>query len=214
MGFPFALAVGAVTFLLGVIWGGPLIEVLRRFGVGKLIRSELGERQQRKVGTPTMGGLLIIVSVVVLTAGLNIANVVRQVSGASILLPTAVLLGFGVLGAIDDREGIQRSRGPVGEGLSGRVKFAAQVVLAVIVSVFISTYEGGRFLRQIRSTFRWSPCPYRSARSSSSRSAPFSSSRRPTRSISPMVLTDWQALFRPALSWPTASSPSCRTRFT
>ena len=49
MGFPFALTVGAVTFLLGVIWGGPLIEVLRRFGVGKLIRSELGERQQRKV---------------------------------------------------------------------------------------------------------------------------------------------------------------------
>ena len=143
MGFPFALTVGAVTFLLGVIWGGPLIEVLRRLGVGKLIRSELGERQQRKVGTPTMGGLLIIVSVVVLTAGLNIANVVRQVSGASILLPAAVLLGFGVLGAIDDREGIQRSRGPVGEGLSGRVKFAAQVVLAVIVSVFISTYEGG-----------------------------------------------------------------------
>ena len=143
MGLPFALTIGAVTFLLGVIWGGPLIVVLRRLGVGKLIRAELGERQQRKVGTPTMGGVLIIVSVVLLTLGLNVANVVRQVSGLSILLPAAVLLGYGVLGAIDDRAGIQRSRGPVGEGLPGRVKFAAQVVMAVIVSVFISQFDSG-----------------------------------------------------------------------
>lgn len=143
MEFPFALTVGAVTFLLGVIWGGPLVEVLRRLGAGKLIRAELGERQQRKVGTPTMGGALIIVSVVLLTAGLNLAGVVRQVSGPSILLPAAVLLGFGVLGAIDDRESIQRSSGPVGEGLSGRVKFTAQVVLALAVAVFISRFDSG-----------------------------------------------------------------------
>ncbi len=143
MGFPFALTVGALTFLLGVIWGGPLIVVLRRLGIGKLIRAELGERQQRKVGTPTMGGILIIVSVVLVTTGLNLASVVREITGPSILLPAAVLLAFGVLGAIDDREGIQRSRGPVGEGLPGRVKFAAQVFLALLVAVFISSFEGG-----------------------------------------------------------------------
>jgi len=42
MGLPFALAVGSITFLLGVIWGGPLIELLRRLGIGKQIRAELG----------------------------------------------------------------------------------------------------------------------------------------------------------------------------
>lgn len=143
MGLPFALTVGAITFLLGVIWGGPLIELLRKLGIGKLIRAELGERQQRKVGTPTMGGVLIIASVVILTTGLNLASVVRQVSGRSILLPMFVLLAFGILGAIDDHQGILRSRGPLGEGLSGRVKFAAQVIMALGVAVFISTWEGG-----------------------------------------------------------------------
>src|SRR5690606_6242050 len=60
-----------------------------------------------------------------------------------ILVPMFTLVGFGLLGAIDDWEGIQRSRGPIGEGLSGRVKFAAQVVLALITSAIISLYDGG-----------------------------------------------------------------------
>lgn len=143
MGLPFALTVGALAFLLGVIWGGPFVEILRRLNIGKLIRAELSDQQQKKVGTPTMGGILIILPVVLISLGLNIASVVRRVSGPSILVPMFVLVGFGILGAIDDREGIQRSRGPIGEGLSGRVKFAAQVVLATIVAVIISLYDGG-----------------------------------------------------------------------
>lgn len=143
MGLPFALTVGGVAFLLGVIWGGPFVEILRRLGVGKQIRVELSEHQQKKVGTPTMGGIMIILPVVLITLGLNIVNVIRTVTGPSILLPLFVLVSFGILGAIDDWEGIQLSRGPRGEGISGRVKLAAQVVLAAIVAVVISQYEGG-----------------------------------------------------------------------
>jgi len=150
MGLPFALTVGAIAFLLGVIWGGPFVEILRRLKIGKLIRAELSEQQQRKVGTPTMGGILIILPAVLLTLGLNLASVVRRVSGPSILVPMFVLVGFGVLGAIDDWEGIRRSRGPIGEGLPGRVKFAAQLGLATIAAVVISLYDGGfSFANQI-----------------------------------------------------------------
>jgi len=143
MGLPFALTVGAVAFLLGLIWGAPFIEILRRLRVGKQIRDVLQKRHEAKIGTPTMGGILIILPVVVMVMGLNIATLVRRVTGPSILVPMFVLVGFGLLGAIDDWEGIQRSRGPVGEGLSGRVKFAAQVVLATITAVIISLYDGG-----------------------------------------------------------------------
>lgn len=38
---PLALTVGGVTFLLGVIWGGPFVEILHRFNIGKQIRAEL-----------------------------------------------------------------------------------------------------------------------------------------------------------------------------
>jgi phospho-N-acetylmuramoyl-pentapeptide-transferase len=143
MGLPFALTVGAVAFLLSVIWGGPFVEVLRRLRVGKQIRVELSAVHQKKIGTPTMGGLLIVLPVMLLTLGLNIASVIREVSGPSILLPMFVLVGFAVLGAVDDWEGIQLSRGPHGEGLSGRVKFAGQIVLATIAAVIISLFEGG-----------------------------------------------------------------------
>ncbi|GIL14109.1 MAG: phospho-N-acetylmuramoyl-pentapeptide-transferase [Chloroflexota bacterium] len=146
-GLPFALTVGAVAFLLGVIWGGPFVEILRRLKIGKQIRVELSEGHQKKVGTPTMGGILIILPVVLMALTLNIVAVVRpndQITGTSILLPLFVLISFSLLGMIDDWEGIARSRGrPRGQGLSGRVKFAAQVGLATLVASVISLYEGG-----------------------------------------------------------------------
>lgn len=141
---PFALSVGGITFLLGVIWGGPFVEILRRLKVGKQIRAELMDTQHvKKIGTPTMGGFMIIIPAVLITLALNVARIVQAGEGASILLPLGVLVGFGALGFIDDWEGIQKSRGVMGEGLPGRVKFAAQIVLATVVAVIISTYEGG-----------------------------------------------------------------------
>jgi phospho-N-acetylmuramoyl-pentapeptide-transferase len=144
---PFALTVGAVAFLLGVIWGEPFIEILKRLGIGKKIRPELDESQQVKMGTPTMGGFLILVPVLIVAIALNLVSVIRSdapVTGASILLPLAVMIGFGILGAYDDWEGIRRSGGELhGLGISPRTKFLAQVLLAGIASTIISLYQGG-----------------------------------------------------------------------
>ncbi|HLU11801.1 MAG TPA: phospho-N-acetylmuramoyl-pentapeptide-transferase [Oceanobacillus sp.] len=142
---PFALSMGAVVFLLGLIWGAPFIELLRRLKIGKQIRVELGEGHQRKVGTPTMGGIMIVLLVVLTVLGLNLVRLIRaDITGASILLPLAIMLGFALLGAFDDYQGIRRSSGrPIGEGISGRAKFAAQVVLALIAATVMSLYDGG-----------------------------------------------------------------------
>jgi phospho-N-acetylmuramoyl-pentapeptide-transferase len=152
---PFALTMGAVTFLLCVIWGGPFVEVLRRLRIGKQIRVELSEGHQVKAGTPTMGGLMIVFPVVLLVLGLNLVSVVRgsSISGASILLPLLVMVSFALLGAYDDWEGIRRSRNPSrprGEGISGRTKLAFQFLLAGVVSAIISLYDGGfQFANQL-----------------------------------------------------------------
>jgi phospho-N-acetylmuramoyl-pentapeptide-transferase len=150
-GLPFALTVGALAFLIGVIWGGPFVEMLRRLRIGKYIRVELNEGHQKKAGTPTMGGIMIVLPVVVIALGLNIVNLIRTVTGPSILLPLFVLVGFALLGAIDDWEGIARSRGrPIGEGLSPRTKLIGQIVLAGIAASVISLYDGGlQFANQI-----------------------------------------------------------------
>lgn len=142
-GLSLALTFGTVTFLLGVIWGGPFIEILRRLKVGKKIQAELSEHHQKKAGTPTMGGIMIVIPVVLVTVALNIANVVQTGEGASTFLPLVVLLGFAFLGMIDDWEGIRRSRGPVGTGISPRAKFMGQLILAGVAAGFISLYQGG-----------------------------------------------------------------------
>ena len=142
-GLSFALAAGIITFLLCVIWGGPFVEILRRLKIGKQIRVELPEGQQKKVGTPTMGGIMIVIPVVLIVLALNIANVVQFGGGTSTFLPLVVLIGFAVLGVIDDWEGIRRSRGPRGEGIPGRVKLAGQLLLAGGAAGVMSLYEGG-----------------------------------------------------------------------
>ncbi|MBK8022080.1 MAG: hypothetical protein IPK19_11795 [Chloroflexi bacterium] len=138
-GLPFALTVGALAFLLGVIWGGPLVEILRRLRAGKQIREGL-EQHAHKAGTPTMGGILIILPTLIITLALNLVNVIRTVTGASILLPLVVLIGFAALGGVDDWQGFRRARGTArqGEGLTPRQKMLGQIIIAAAVAIIFS----------------------------------------------------------------------------
>ncbi len=127
---PLALALSTLGFMMAVIWGGPLIRLLRHFKIGKLIRVEEPGMHITKMGTPTMGGVMFILPVAMVTILLNAASLIGlDVLGRSVLLPVLVMLSFGLLGAIDDWEGI---RGPRrGLGMRIRTKFILQVLLAV-----------------------------------------------------------------------------------
>lgn len=135
----FALAIGGLTFLVTVIWGDPFVEILRRLHIGKRVRVEIADVHSEKIGTPTMGGLLILLPVIVVTIGLNLVNLIGpnvNITGRSILVPLAVLVYYGGLGALDDWEGIRGSRA-VGEGISARIKFAAQMVGAIGIALML-----------------------------------------------------------------------------
>jgi phospho-N-acetylmuramoyl-pentapeptide-transferase len=125
-----AVSLAALSFMLTVIWGGPLLRILRHFKVGKIIRVEEPTQHLVKMGTPTMGGVMFIAPVILLTILLNAASLAGFSGvGKSVLVPMLVMVGFAVLGAIDDWEGIRGKR--KGEGMRIRTKFAAQVILAV-----------------------------------------------------------------------------------
>jgi len=129
----YSLALGSISFLLAVVWGGPLIYLLKRYNVGKQIRINGPQSHRVKLGTPTMGGMMIIIPVSLITAGLNIANLLgRTLIGRSILVPLAVLLSYGLLGAIDD---LRVVRNPDGLGLSARVQFATQIGIAILIAL-------------------------------------------------------------------------------
>ncbi len=126
-----ALSLGGITFLLSVIWGGPLIRVLTLFRLGQQIRIEGPQRHFTKLGTPTMGGWLVVIPVVLVTGVLNIVSILSELNvlGNSILLPLLVMIAMAGLGAWDDFLGIRRRTESL--GLRGRWKFVAQVVIAL-----------------------------------------------------------------------------------
>src|SRR5512146_2538786 len=133
-----ALALSTLSFMLAVIWGGPLLSILRHFKIGKLIRVEEPGQNQLKMGTPTMGGAMIIIPVALLTILLNAANLLGLIFiGRSILVPLAVLGIYGILGALDDWEGIRGRRR--GVGMRARTKFLIQVLFAVAIA-FVLRY--------------------------------------------------------------------------
>jgi len=125
-----ALTLSAFTFIIAVIWGGPLLRILRHFKIGKLIRVEEPDSHFTKMGTPTMGGIMIILPVIFVTILLNAASLIGlNIYGQSIILPSIVMVAFALLGAIDDWEGI---RGPRrGSGMRIRTKFLLQILLAL-----------------------------------------------------------------------------------
>ncbi len=130
-----ALSLAGLAFLMTVIWGGPLLRILRHFRVGKIIRVEEPTQHAVKMGTPTMGGVMFILPVLLLTVMLNAVSLIgfaQSGVGRSVLLPLMVMVSYGVLGAIDDWEGLRGKRR--GEGMRARTKFLFQVVLGVVTA--------------------------------------------------------------------------------
>ncbi len=128
-----AISLAGLSFMLTVIWGGPLLRILRHFKIGKLIRVDEPGKHMVKMGTPTMGGVMIIIPVLLLTTLLNaVALIGFKFSGKSVFLPMATMLAFGLLGAADDWEGVHGQR--KGEGMRARTKFIAQWLIAGIAA--------------------------------------------------------------------------------
>jgi len=129
-----ALTLAGLSFMLTIIWGTPLLRLLRYFKIGKMIRVEGPQRHFTKLGTPTMGGAMIILPVTMVTILLNAVSLIGlKILGLSVLLPMGTMLVYAFLGAIDDWEGIRGSR--LGQGMKARTKFAIQVLFALLIAV-------------------------------------------------------------------------------
>ena len=132
-----SLSLAGLAFVMTAIWGGPLLRILRHYKIGKIIRVEEPGHHGVKMGTPTMGGVMFIFPVLFLSGLLN-AVVLIGVSasssgvGRSVLVPMLAMIGYAILGAADDWEGIRGKR--KGDGMRARTKFAFQVILALGVA--------------------------------------------------------------------------------
>jgi phospho-N-acetylmuramoyl-pentapeptide-transferase len=125
-----ALALSGFSFLLTVIWGQPLLRILRLLNIGENIRVEGPKSHFKKLGTPTMGGVLILFPVALLTILFNAIKVVGfSLFGNSVLVPLIVFISFAMIGSVDDWIGLRGSR--AGAGLSVMAKLALQLIIAI-----------------------------------------------------------------------------------
>ncbi|MCZ2155670.1 MAG: phospho-N-acetylmuramoyl-pentapeptide-transferase [Bryobacterales bacterium] len=147
----FRVALASLTALVLCIVLGPfLIERLRQLHIGQYIREEGPKSHQKKAGTPTMGGVLIVISIVVATLlWANLTNPMVWIALFSIV-------AYGGIGFYDDYMKITERRNL---GLSSRKKFALQCLIALVIctALMVLHAEGGYttrinvpFFKQVR----------------------------------------------------------------
>ena len=126
----FRTAAAALTALfISFLLGPPLIRALEHLRVGQPIR-EIGPDHQKKAGTPTMGGILIL-----LALGISVL-LWSELDNRFVWLVLGVTVGYGLVGFIDDYRKVRERHN---RGVPGRVKLFAEFLLALGVATAIYT---------------------------------------------------------------------------
>jgi phospho-N-acetylmuramoyl-pentapeptide-transferase len=132
----FRTAFASLTALfMGMIIGPAIIRQLRDFQIGQYIREEGPKGHQKKAGTPTMGGVLITIAIIVPTL------LWADLSNTYIWLAIFSTIAFGAIGFADDYIKVVRKRNL---GLTSRAKLLLQVVAAGFVAIALVTLTATR----------------------------------------------------------------------
>ena len=125
----FRTAFASLTALFLCVMLGPwLIAKLRQFQIGQHIREEGPKSHQKKAGTPTMGGVLILVSILIPTL------LWADLANPYVWIASFALVGYGTIGFFDDYAKVTKKRNL---GLTGRRKLAYQVALGLMFAALL-----------------------------------------------------------------------------
>jgi phospho-N-acetylmuramoyl-pentapeptide-transferase len=114
------------AMFLAFVFGPWLIRKLREMQIGQFIREEGPQNHQKKAGTPTMGGVLIVISTLVPTL------LWADLTNGFVLLAMFALLGFATIGFVDDFAKVSKRQNL---GLTSKRKFLLQILVSFIVGV-------------------------------------------------------------------------------
>jgi phospho-N-acetylmuramoyl-pentapeptide-transferase len=112
------------AMFLAFVFGPWLIRKLRELQIGQFIREEGPQAHQKKAGTPTMGGVLIVLSTLVPTL------LWADLTNGFVLLAIFSLLSFATIGFIDDYAKVSKQRNL---GLTSKKKFLLQILVSFII---------------------------------------------------------------------------------
>ncbi|HEY1424845.1 MAG TPA: phospho-N-acetylmuramoyl-pentapeptide-transferase [Candidatus Acidoferrum sp.] len=114
------------AMFLALVFGPWLIRKLRELQIGQYIRDEGPQEHKKKAGTPTMGGVLIVLSTAVPVL------LWADLTNAFVLISLFALVGFSAIGFIDDYAKVAKKQNL---GLTSKRKFLLQVLVSMVVGV-------------------------------------------------------------------------------
>ncbi|MEY2950315.1 MAG: hypothetical protein RLZZ248_1516 [Bacteroidota bacterium] len=121
-----------LSLIISILFGGQIIAFLKRKQVGETVR-ELGlEGQKMKEGTPTMGGLIIVLSILIPVF------LIADLSNIYLIIMIIATLWTALIGFIDDYIKVFKKNK---EGLKGWFKVIGQVILGLIISITMLVHE-------------------------------------------------------------------------
>ena len=124
---------GITALAFSMLMGRMVIRMLRMFQVGEKIRSDGPKSHIVKSGTPTMGGLLILATLIAST--LLWADLTKPY----IWLVLLATVGFGLIGFMDD---VMKLRSD--EGMTARVKLVLQILLSIAIGIYLIYFDPSR----------------------------------------------------------------------
>lgn len=125
-----------IAFITAIILGFIIIPILRKLKVGQIERDDGPQSHLKKQGTPTMGGIIMIIAMILMVTGAYIfLSVQGQNETANRLIPMLILtIGFGVIGFIDDFKKLVLKNT---KGLKPSYKMLGLLVISVIYVVYL-----------------------------------------------------------------------------
>ena len=116
------------SLIISILFGKKIINILKQFQLSENIRDLDLKGQNEKEGTPTMGGVIIIISILIPTL------LFARLDNIYILLMIFVTAFMGIIGGIDDYLKISKKNK---EGLKGRFKIVGQIIVGLVVTYVI-----------------------------------------------------------------------------
>ena len=123
-----------ISFLLTAILGKIIIPILKKLKVGQSERLDGPRAHLKKQGTPTMGGIMMIISIIIITSLFCIINRENIIPVIAIAVAS---IGFGIVGFIDDFKKVILKNT---EGLNPELKMFGLLIISVIYTMFLVKY--------------------------------------------------------------------------
>ena len=136
----FQMTIMTIAFILTIILSFIIIPVLKKVKIGQIERDDGPKSHLKKQGTPTMGGIIFMIAIILCTTGVYIyLNAINKIDVAQNLLPMLCLtIGFGVIGFIDDFKKLVLQNT---KGLKPSYKMFGLLLISVAYTLFVIKFS-------------------------------------------------------------------------